>query len=588
MRRYALFPLLLLLAGCAGWSGPRPYEVVEVVDPATVRVALPHGVETFHLQYVEPPAKDSEVWEAAKRRLVELSADGVDLELQAGFPLLRNNQGRLEVLLTGVDAAGEEAPINQTLLREGLGSFAPDPVGTMYREVFECEQAWVEAYRGRRGVYQDLTQEAAESLSADSAERTQKVFSELVKAPAQAGLEPVPRAMAMAALARATAILREHGQAAFPDQELVLADLAEIGRQAKVAPSPFAPAAAARVTAVAPRGTKVYLREELPSALHEEDVLTMVLVHELIHKVQYEAGLVSAGDGLPPPREEETRRHWGTSHDVARDAEGNLELNDEGKPFFRSTPALLMEDTANWYSEGHAHLWTGRVTRAAGLGETYARHRYGAEPLRMGVPYMEGAAFWRWAYDRLEDAGVRPTLAQGENDLVDRLHAALLGADRPRAPHVLLEADRWLAERVEGFPAPPYRLEHVGRFEGDQEDFYGDAIRIEWRLVAERPLFVDLRRQALNRERWDGTAWRWTGGSEESHAVERFLLGAGESRSFVILLGDPEDVEAGSYRLQAVLEGMLISFPEEGQPGVPLIHGRLTSPWIEEAIEGGE
>lgn len=579
-RAHPLLLLIALLPACRSWDGPTPFRVVEVLAPDELRVQLPHGPETIHLQYVAAPPRGSAEWSRGIAFVTTFTQSGVGLRLQPAFPLLRNNKGQLECVVRGFEAPEDRSPpsLNAELLRHGLSSLSPDPAGETYAELYQCEQAAIAAMKARRGVYSVLDPATVDAVPADPGERFNQAIRELAKPPQATPTEPVSLPAAQAALARATGILRTHGGVELPAQQLVLLD-AEGFAKRLMGDQPLDPLSArfvAVAAAYAPRGTEIVLRDALPPLALEPDRLCLLLLHELIHKVQYELGLVV--DGLPAPTEDETRRYWGEGDAPVQDAQGNWSM--ERRPW------LAMTDVQRWLPEGHAHVWTGRLAQAAGLGATYDGHRFGLDLLRTGLPYWEGAAFWRWVYARLEAAGEQPTLKRGASPLLDRVHAALLGPGRPRAPHDLVAPDPWLAAHVEGFPPPPWRLELAGTFRGRERDpsQYGpDDLYAEWRLTCSRPLFVQLESNLVHAEGWKGDKWAWRPPQESSGEQVRFLLEPGQERLLPILLTTNDRPLAGRHRLKGLLKGLLISYPEGG--GAPLVFGHLATPWIERTFE---
>lgn len=553
---------LSALPGCRSWDGPRPWRVVEVLSPDELRVELPHGVETVHLQFVAAPPRDSPEWDRAISFVTGFTAGGVGLRLQPRFPLLRSHYGRPEALISGAPAAERRAgpTLNAELLRHGLAKPAPDPAGAFYEDAYECGQALVEAIRERRGVHATLDPDAARARSEPLERR------------------PLELSVARAALARARGLLLEREGVELPDYTVVLLGEEEfVRRVSEGAPLDSPRAAGARTLAAsAPQGLEILVRDRLPVSMLEDDVLCLVLLHELIHKVQHGLGLVEWSDCLPPSGPDVSRYVTNSRQPVK---------NETGEWEMRDLEQVSMIDIGAWLPEGHAHFWTGGLAVAAGLGEAWARLRFGGSQ-GVGLAYVEGAGFWAWVYERLKLAGVRPTLRRGESLLLDRVHATLLGSERPRAPHVLLAPEPWLAQHVEGFPEPPWRLELVGTFQGaERGEYLPDRRYSEWRLTCSRPLFVQLEADDVRCERLVGERWKWLHGSDAPERdPERFLLRPGEERLLVI---ETEAGEGGRVRLQAELRGLLISFPEPGAAGSPLVFGRLLSPWLELEVPRG-
>lgn len=536
MRRGPGVAVLVALAGCASLEGPAPFEVVEVVSPAALRVALPHGIETVHLEFVEPPAPDSDAWDEAIARIRSYCDRGVGVRIQRPFPLLRDHRERLECLITGP----EDSPtLNETLLAAGLVTFAPDPVGPFYDESSACSAAATAAVQARVGLYAELSAEQAQA-AADTEARTERALAALREAPN--GREPLAAETVEAALARAVEALRLHGvELATPELALVDDEAFAAAVLGERAADPLAQLWIQGKVGFAPPGERVLIRERLDPRMHDEGLLAVLLLHELIHKVQYELGLVLEQPELDP----ELRRRYGTSESNER---------------------------APWLSEGHAQLWTGRLAAAAGFGDDFLRYRLGQDLLSSGTPYVEGAGYWRYVYDRLEDAGHAPSLRRGEDPLVDRTHAALLGPGKPRVPRQLIDPDPWLRAHVADFPAAPWRLEQIAWTPSELPGSH----RARYRLTAARPLFVQLEDVEVRTERFVDGAWSQPGLS--GHGIQgRFVLDAGATWEFDLHVDD----SAERTRREVCWRGLFVSYPDTGEPGRPLVFGALSSPWVE-------
>lgn len=495
----ALAAAVAAFAGCRSLDDRYPYHVVEVRPPADLVIAFPHGLEVVHLRYVSSATSTAEIGERARASIEERVAAGVDVRFEGSFPLSRDRRGQLQAL---VYADGDERPLNEDLLDAGLAWLDREPIGLFDGErAAEAIAALERARKARRGVHALLSppEPAARTVGREVAERELGAASELVERHARARL---PRDL--------DALLVD-------DAGMRAAQIATLGRPA---PMP--------VGGFAPPGPHVYLAKALPG---DDAMLRLLLVHELVHKLQYPHGLAP----------------W---------------TGEIGDALVRGTLA-----------EGHAEWWTRAIARAAGLEATWTRMDFAA------AHYAEGLVVWDQVYAALAAAGIAPALGRGAHPALDAVHARLLGpAMGAREAEVLLDPCGWLEANVCEWPcARPFRIEEARR-----ELLPSGDTAIYWRLRASPRRAFFIHAQKIETEFEVLRDGRWQGGfvGNGSACPWRRVLGAGEVVEGVPLesLVSADELSGPPRRMRLAIEGFAASFAPDLPP---LYYGRLTSPWVE-------
>jgi hypothetical protein len=353
-------------------------------------LALPYGDEPVHLRNVGPPLGRRAEDEAAALELARAwAAGGVHVEADFVHPLLRDRHGRLQVCLTHDGRRGEL--LNGVLVGEGLAS---------YEEDWIWPPPLVNRSSGRPDFDVRTAQEAAKAA----------------KAGAHGRPAPTPETVTITPAVAQEAL-------AFAEQALRRVAGATLERAPRVVVQPVHPNGNPRAGGWATPDGTIGVRTEQPAGPGDPaGLLRLVLVHELLHLLHFERGLLPRPDG----------------------AQAHANRKNGAK-------VLL---------EGFASYWTWQVACAEGLEREL-------DALGWEVAYAQGFSFWHALYQRLEAAGQEVSLEPGRSDLVDRLHRELLALDpatlsRPEgslyALEDLFEPEAWLREHVPGWPEPPLKL----------------------------------------------------------------------------------------------------------------------------------